>query len=102
MKNILKLVILAALTFSVFNCTTMVTPAIIVKANGNSWVTSNDIGTKKEKGCRTGFFYLYEIGDAGVGHVAEKGGIKKISVVDYEIESYFWFFHRTCTIVYGE
>lgn len=102
MKLFFKVLLLAVLLILGVSCGSTIIPSAFVKANGNQWVTSNDFGTKKGKSCRSGIWWVYTIGDGSVGSAAEKAGIKKISVVDFEVVSYFWFYHQTCAVVYGE
>lgn len=64
---------------------------------------SGALGPRRGEACVYSYVGIYATGDAGVRAAAASGGVTTIRAVDYSYMSWFWFFfQRTCTIVYGE
>ncbi|MCG6139151.1 TRL-like family protein [Leptospira mtsangambouensis] len=64
----------------------------------------NNVKSSKEgKGCQFTILYLFSVGDAGAGSVANKNGISKIATIDHSSLSVLTgLFRNYCTIVSGE
>lgn len=64
---------------------------------------AEDINNLKQgKSSAWNILVLVEMGDSGINKAAKDGNIKKIYYVDYNLTSYFIFFARKTTTVYGE
>lgn len=48
------------------------------------------------------YLYMVEVGDAGINKACQEGGIQRIHAIDVRVQSYFVFFRRLTTYVYGE
>lgn len=46
--------------------------------------------------------YIVEVGDAGIDTAVKNAGIKKVSFIDINEKTYFIFFRKLTTTVYGE
>lgn len=64
----------------------------------------NNVKVSKEgKGCIWTVLYIFSVGDAGAGSVANKNGISKIATIDHSSLSVLTgLFRNYCTIVSGE
>ncbi len=93
------------LAASLVSCATAQSPV-----NG-AWYTStqgatgmgNDAGqaTKTGKACASSILGIIATGDASIKSAAKKGGIAKVSTVDYSAFSILGFYAESCTIVSG-
>ncbi len=108
MNKIILFFVISLLAFTVSNCVTNPIPwSGYGNIKGNIYTSSNSIGTKVGKTCYTqfGITYLpiFLIGDASVKTAADNGGISKVSLVEYEQETFYWgSYTRTCIVAYGE
>lgn len=108
MKKFILFFVISLLAFTVSNCVTNPLPlAAYGNIKGNFYTSSNTIGTKSGKTCYShfglGYLPLFLIGDASVKTAADNGGISKVSLVEFEQESFLiGVFSRTCIVAYGE
>lgn len=108
LKNIVRLISLLILSLSMTGCVTSPLPwAAYGNLKGTMHVFPEKIGNKMGKSCYTqfGISYLpiFLIGDGSVKSAADNGGITKVSLVDFEQETFYWgTYTRTCIVAYGE
>ena len=88
-----KLLFVAALALSLTSC------SVTVPVNA----TSNPVGSKVGSASTTSIFGLFfDGGDASIRTAAKKGGITKISTVDFKSTNYLFIVGMFETIVTGE
>ncbi|WP_338376643.1 TRL-like family protein [uncultured Flavobacterium sp.] len=88
-----KLFFTAALALSLASC------SVTVPVNA----TSNPVGSKVGSAATTSIFGLFfDGGDASIKTAAKKGGITKISTVDFKATNYLFIVGMYETIVTGE
>ena len=63
--------------------------------------TSNHSGNRVGEACAVQILGLVATGDASIEAARRNGGITAISTVDQTLNSYLFFYAKTCTIVRG-
>ncbi len=80
----------------------------LIYTNANYPVTATGATTKNLESLKEGkssainILGLVEFGDAGVNKATKEANIKKINFIDVNEKTYFLFFSRITTTVYGE
>ncbi|TGM52243.1 TRL-like family protein [Leptospira vanthielii] len=103
----MKLVFISLLSVFLFaNCAIGPTHGFIfnsTKFAGTFNPENNVKATKEAKGCQFTLLYIFSVGDAGAGSVANKNGISKIATIDHSSLSILTgLFRNYCTLVSGE
>lgn len=87
-----KIFILGAMALAMASC------SVTVPVNA----TSNEVGSKTGTASTTSILGLhFDGGDASIRTAAKKGGIKKISTVDFKMTNYLFLIGQYETIVTG-
>ncbi|MCH8533851.1 MAG: TRL-like family protein [Flavobacteriaceae bacterium] len=87
-----KFFILGAMALAMASC------SVTVPVNA----TSNEVGSKTGSASTTAVFGLFfDGGDASIRTAAKKGGIKKISTVDFKMSNYLFIIRQFETTVTG-
>ncbi|MBM9549240.1 TRL-like family protein [Leptospira sp. 201903074] len=103
----MKLVFISLLSVFLFaNCAIGPTHGFLFTSTkfAGTFNPENNVKAAKEgTGCQFTILYLFSVGDAGAGSVANKNGITKIATIDHSSLSVLTgLFRNYCTIVSGE
>ena len=93
MRKLFRAAAVAALSVSLLTSCTLTLPVA---------ATSNTVGAKVGNASTTSFLGLNFAGDASIQTAAKKGGISKISTVDFKTTNVLFILTTYTTIVTGE
>lgn len=98
MKNMQLFVFVLAL-IGLTGCVATITPATNVADVQEVDFSQN---FKTGKSCASAFLFFGPFGDASVVKAAKKAGISKVSVVEYEHQTFLYLYNTLCAVVHGE
>lgn len=77
--------------------------SIYASTGANEYVNDQTrLGSKSGEGCATSIFGLITTGDVGVGEIARKANISRVTHIDNKFENILGLYAKYCTTVYGD